>query len=137
MSNDSSSSAIRAFVFGNHPHLCKAIEVGLRQHFDVEFVDVLPSETDQRAGDLTESLDLVIVSAISTGSPAVLIDTLPGELLEQVPVLVIVQEDEELGLDFGKISSLSFPFLYDQLYNKIAEILSYAPQASYRKEPAW
>ena len=137
MSNNSASSAIRALVFGNHPHLCKAIKVGLRQHFDIEFVDVLPSETDQRVDDLTGHLDLVIVSAISTRSPAVLIDRLPDELLERVPVLVIVQEDMELGLDSRQISCLVFPFLYDELYNKIAEILSHVPQAVYRKEPTW
>ena len=137
MSNHSSSSAVRAFVFGNHPHLCKAIKVGLKQHFDIEFVDVLPSETEQRAGDLADRLDLVILSAISTSSPAALIDTLPGELLEQVPVLAIVQEDKELGLDSGQISCLVFPFSYDELYNKIGEILSHAPQAAYRKDPTW
>ena len=137
MSNNSSRSAIRALVFGNHPHLCRAIKVGLRQHFDIEFVDALPSETDQRADDLTEHLDLVIVSAISTSSPAVLIDTLPGELLERVPVLVILQEDMELELDSGQISCLFFPFLYDELYNKIAEILSHVPQAAYSEERAW
>jgi DNA-binding response OmpR family regulator len=137
MSNHSSSSAVRAFVFGNHPHLCKAIKVGLKQHFDIEFVDALPSEAEQRAGDLADRLDLVILSAISTSSPAALIDTLPGELLERVPVLVIVQEGKELGLDSGQISYLVFPFSYDELYNKIAEILSHASQAAYRKEPTW
>jgi len=110
--------------------------VGLRRHFDIEFVDALPSETDQHADDLVDRLDLVIVSAISTRSPAALIDTLPGELLERVPVLVIVQEDQELGLS-SKISCLVFPFSYDELYNKIAEILSHVPQAAYRKETAW
>ena len=137
MSNHSSSSAVRAFVFGNHPHLCKAIKVGLKQHFVIEFVDALPSEAEQRAGDLADRLDLVILSAISTSSPAALIDTLPGELLERVPVLVIVQEGKELGLDSGQISYLVFPFSYDELYNKIAEILSHASQAAYRKEPTW
>ena len=136
MSNNS-SPAIRALVFGNHPHLCKAIKVGLRQHFHIEFADALPSETDQWADGLTVHLDLVIVSAISASSPSAMIDVLPNELLERVPILVILQEDEELGLDSEQISCLSFPFSYDELYNKVVEILSHVPQATYGKEPAW
>jgi hypothetical protein len=133
MPEDLSSSIIRVLVMGDHQRLCRAIKVGLKQFFEVEFVETLAAE------DGAEDLDLVVVIALSATSGwwKGLPWTLPGGTTGQTPCLVIVEEDLEQGLDLEPFSVLPFPFTYDDLCEKVVEALSHVSQTAYSEEAAW
>jgi hypothetical protein len=133
------SSRIRVLVLGDHEILCEAIKMGLRRRFEVEFVEPPSYGVAQRANDPFGKPDLVIVIVLSTQS--VLMELLtqasPYGMPGEIPLLAIAEEGQKPDLDAEGVYRLDFPFTYEELYDKTAEILTDALAYAGRGEVAW
>jgi hypothetical protein len=132
-------SRIRTLVFGDHEILCEAIKTGLSQRFEIEFAAPPLLGADPWVNHPIEDLDLVIAIALSaeTAPPELLTRASPYRMSRQTPLLIIAEEGQKLDLGAERAFRLDFPFTYDELYNKVAEILSHAPEYAGERGVAW
>jgi hypothetical protein len=125
-------------VLSDHQVLRKAIEFGLRHRFQIEVVESSVNEPGQYVRIEGEDLDLVVMTTLSsTDEPMLALAKASLDVqLGQVPLLIISQQPLGSTFDCKKVFHLHFPFSYDELYTKTAEILSDIPERSHREETA-
>ncbi len=126
----------RVIVLSDHQVLRKAIEFGLRHRFQIEIVESPLNEPGQHIGVEGGDPDLVVMTTLSPTDKSMLAlaQASLDVRLGQVPLLIISHQPLEPGFDCGMVFYLRFPFSYDELYAKTAEILSNTSERSYRKE---
>lgn len=101
----------RVLVLSEHKVLREAIKLGLKHRLRMDVVEK-PSRPD--------GLDLVVVTALSFVDQ----ESAPSfQASDHVPLLVISDQPLEPELEVKGVFYLGFPFSYEDLYAKAAEIL--------------
>ena len=106
----------RVLVLSRHQTLCEAIKVGLK-HLKMNVVE-------WQAG--SDGLDLVVftlLSSVDASADVPARDVLPKDL-GKVPLLLISDRMPGPNSDGSQVFYLRFPFRYEELYAKTAEILN-------------
>ena len=101
----------RVLVLSAHRVLRQAIKLGLRYRLRMDVVET---------SALPDGLDLVVATALSFVEQE---SVPPSPVLGHVPLLIISDRPLDPKLDIEGVFHLGFPFSYEDLYAKTAEIL--------------